>query len=114
MKNIDRLARYVTKNGAEDIIIHTIVGTSNWLICQKIEKNKWMVTLCNPMGNVTYNLGTVSDNQHLQLWLELTKMEIEKKTSQIALANELKKTVHRFIKKYDKKTNTNKKYKPTK
>ena len=113
MRNIDRLAKYVTKHGSESILIHTIPGTSSWIICQKIELNKWLVTMANPMGYVTYNLGTVSDNQHLQLWMELIKMEIEKKTSQVLAARELKNKIHQFLKTYDKneKTNKNKKYK---
>ena len=79
-----------------------------------MEVDKWLVTLCNPMGYVTYNLGTVTDAEHLNLWDQLTAIELENKTSQLLLANELKKTVHRFIKKYDKKKNQHKKYKSTK
>lgn len=101
MKNIDRLARYVTKNGAESFLIHSIPGTGNWVIAQKIEKDKWALTLGNPMGNVTYNLGTVTNDQHLALWMEIVNMEIEKKASQARLANELKDKVYKFIKKYE-------------
>lgn len=101
MKNIDRLARYVTKNGSESILIHTIPGTGNWVIAQKIEKDKWSLTLSNPMGNVTYNLGTVTNDQHLELWMEIVNMKIERKVSQIRLANELKDKVYKFIKKYE-------------
>ena len=114
MRNIDRIAKFVTKHGTGGILIHTIPGTSNWLVCQKMEINKWLVTLCNPMGFVTYNLGTVSDNQHIQLWEELVIMEIEKKTSQILAARELKNKIHQFLKTYEKKTNMHKKYKPVK
>lgn len=114
MRNIDRLARFITKHGSESIIVHTIPDTSNWLICQKTEINKWLVTMANPMGYVTYNLGNVSDNQHLQLWMELIKMEIEKKTSQVLAARELKNKIHQFLKTYEKKTNKNSKYKPVK
>lgn len=101
MKNIDRLSRFVTKNGSKDVLVHTISGTSNWIICQKMETDKWLVTLCNPMGNVTYNLGTVTDSQHLQLWAELTKMEIEHKTNQIMIAKELRDRIRRFTKDYE-------------
>ncbi len=116
MRNIERLAKYIIKNGAESILVHTIYGTSNWIVCQKIEPDKWLITLCNPMGNVTYNLGTVTNNQHLNLWVELTKMEIEKKTSQILAAREVKNKIQQFLKRYDKnkKTNRNKKYKSIK
>jgi len=112
MKNIDRLAKYVTKNGPNGILIHTVPKTSNWIVCQKIEIDKWILTLCDPMKNVTFNLGTVNDQQHLQLWAEIITMEIEQKTSQILAARELKNKINQFLKKYaSKKTNKNKKYK---
>ena len=114
MRNIDRLARFITKHGTDGVLVHTIPGTSNWIICQKMEINKWLVTMANPMGYVTYNLGTVSNNEHLQLWMELIKMEIEQKTSQILAARELKNKIHQFLKIYEKKTNLHKKYKPVK
>lgn len=100
MKNIERLARFVTKYGAKGTLIHTIAGTTNWVIAQKMENDKWMLTMANPMGNVTYNLGVVSDKQHLELWVELTRLEIERKTNQIILAKQLKGVVNNFIKNY--------------
>lgn len=101
MKNIDRLAKYITKNGPDGILIHTIPKTNNWIICQKIEFDKWLLTLCNPMGNVTFNLGMVNNTQHLQLWAEITQMEIEIKTSQMLLAKELKNKINNFLKRYE-------------
>ena len=101
MKNVDRLAKYITKNGPNGILIHTVPRTNNWIICQKIAIDKWLMTLCNPGGNVTFNLGTVNDAQHLQLWAEITKMEIENKTSQILLRKELKDKIHNFKKQYE-------------
>ena len=101
MKNVDRLAKYITKNGPNGILIHTVPRTNNWIICQKIAIDKWLMTLCNPGGNVTYNLGTVNDAQHLQLWAEITKMEIENKTSQILLRQELKDKINNFKKQYE-------------
>ena len=95
MKNVDRLAKYITKNGPNGILIHTVPETNNWIVCQKIEIDKWLMTLMNPMGNVTFNLGTVNDAQHLQLWAEITKMEIEQKTKQILLAKELKDKINK-------------------
>jgi hypothetical protein len=82
MKNIEKLANHITKHGSENIMIHSIYGTMNWIICQKIEPDKWTITLGNPMGNVIYNLGSCTNEQHLQLWYDLTKMEIEKRTIQ--------------------------------
>lgn len=101
MKNIDRLAQHITKYGTKDILVHALVGTKNWILCQKQEPDKWLITLLNPMGNVTYNLGLISDNQHIELWKEITRMEIEHKTSQILLAKELKNKVYNLTKKYE-------------
>ena len=99
--NIDRLARHITKNGPNGILIHTVPKTNNWIVCQKIEIDKWLLTLMNPLGNVTFNLGTVNNAQHLQLWAEITKMEIEEKTKQILLARELRRKINNFKKKYE-------------
>lgn len=102
MRNVDRLARHIAVNGAENIMVHTIPGTGNWLVCQKMDKDKWLITLASPMGNVTYNLGTVSDAQHIDLWGKLIKLELESKTSQVVLAQELKDRIHNFKKAYEK------------
>lgn len=110
MKNIDRIAKYVTKNGTNGIMIHTVPKTQNWIMAQKIEIDKWLITLLNPMGNVSYNLGIVNEEQHVQLWTELTRAEIETKVAQIQLARELKNKINQFLKKYATKTNKNKKY----
>lgn len=101
MRNVDRLAQHITKNGAENILVHTVPGTSNWLICQKIDNDKWIITLASPMGNVTYNLGQVSDAQHLELWGRLIKQELETKSSQIAMAKDLKERIYNFKKQYE-------------
>jgi hypothetical protein len=45
MKNVDRLAKYIATNGANNIMIHTIPGTGNWIVCQKIDKKEWMLHL---------------------------------------------------------------------
>lgn len=83
MRNIQRLANHISKHGAGGLMVHTIYGTPNWILCQKIEKDKWLLSLENPMGNVTYNLGTVTNDQHAALWTELIKDEIEKKAAKI-------------------------------
>lgn len=102
MKNVDRLARHIAQYGGQNTIIHTIPGTSNWIICQKIEEDKWALKLCNPMGNVVYNLGLVTDDQHLALWAQITNLEIENRTSQIKLARDLKSKINNFKKAYEK------------
>lgn len=103
MKNVDRLAKYITQNGSNGILIHTIPGTQNWIIAQKINEDSWMLTLGDPMGNVTYNVGTVTDKQHTALWRHLVQIEIESRKSQVLLAKELREIIHRFIKSYENK-----------
>lgn len=103
MKNIERIARHITKTGAQNILVHTIPETNNWIVCYKIENNQWMLQLCNPLGNVTFNLGIVSDEQHIKLWEELLQMEIKKKTSQALMAQNLKQKVHNFLTKHEQK-----------
>ena len=115
MRNIELLAKYITKNGPSSILIHTVPKTNHWIIAQKIEIDKWLMTLCNPLGNVTFNLGTVTNAQHLQLWSEITRAEVELKTSQILAARELKNKINHFLKKYAiQKKNRNKKRKTIK
>ncbi|MFA5696724.1 MAG: hypothetical protein WC917_04800 [Bacilli bacterium] len=101
MKNIEKLAKYVTKNGAEGMLIHTIPGTGNWIICQKIEQDKWVLSLEKPLGNITYNLGTVTTEEHVHLWKEIAQMTIEK-ASQAKLAKEVKDKIYNFAKKHQK------------
>jgi len=91
MKNIEKIARHIAKNGPDGILVHTIPGTHNWIVCQKLGKDKWELTLCNPMGDVSYNLGFVNEQQHLNLWNRLLVLEVDGKTSQIRMAGELKK-----------------------
>ena len=100
MTNIDRITRHIAKNGAENMLIHTLPNTNIWIVAEKIEVNKWVLSMGNPMGNVTYNLGEVTDQQHLNLWQELFRAEINAKISQIERAKQLKKVIYNFNKKY--------------
>jgi hypothetical protein len=97
MKNIDRITKELTKEGAENVLIHSIHGTPNWLLCRKIDQNDWLMTLCNPAKNVLYNLGTVTSEQHIRLWKQLMALEITNKISQIKLAQELKSQIKYFL-----------------
>lgn len=94
MKNIERLSKYIAQYGSENILIHTIYGTGYWIICQKTEKDKWLLSLANPMGDVVHKLGTATNNQHIALWRELAIMEIKKRAaSKSKQINELKKNL---------------------
>ena len=97
MKNVDRLAKYMAAHGQNSIMIHTIYGTGSWIIAQKIEEDKWVLSLANPMGNVTHNLGEVSDAQHYKLWIQLTIREVDKKLSQVQRAKELRTEIKNFL-----------------
>lgn len=85
MKNIERIAKYITKNGAKDIMIHTISNGGNWIICQKVDKDEWSITLSHPMGTDIHKVGTVTDKEQLILWKELAKLKIENDTAKITL-----------------------------
>ena len=101
MRNIERLAKHITKYGSASMLVHTIPGTKNWVVAEKFEQNRWLLTMMDPMGYATYNLGMVSDAQHIKLWEEIVRWEIEYKTSQILLARELKKKIYNLKKKYE-------------
>lgn len=88
MRNIDKLTRLIEKDGAKSLLIHSIPGTSHWLLCQKIEKEKWVIALCNPMGNTTFNLGTITTAEHLNLWQEIILLDIKRR---IGIAEKAKK-----------------------
>lgn len=98
MKNIDRIAQLVTKHGATNVLVHSIPKSQEWIICQKVEENKWILTLCNPMKNITYNLGMVSNEEHLNLWQELMHLEIGLKISAIKRAQEIRRIIRNFLK----------------
>ena len=97
MKNVDRLAKLITKNKPENILIHSIPQTQNWIIAQKTNTSEWSMTLCNPIKNVTYNLGIISHGEHINLWQELIKLEINNKINNIKLAQNLRQTMKNFM-----------------
>jgi hypothetical protein len=100
MINVERLAQLVAKTGAKNVLIHTIPGTRDWIVCQKIGKDEWMLTLMDPEKSVTFNLGSVNNKQHMQLWRQLVNYELEKKAKAIATfrrAELLRGVVHNFI-----------------
>jgi hypothetical protein len=98
MKNIDRLAKYIKDYGRNGIEVYSIPGTGQWLVAQKIEKNQWNLMLMKPMENITYNLGTVSAENYLALWKELTEKEVHTKATLIARAKEMRAVVAKFSK----------------
>lgn len=98
MKNIDRIAQHIAKTGARNMLIHSICGTEHWIVCEKIEADKWLLSLLDPMGNSVYHLGSVTSKQHLDLWEQLVRREINIKASAIARAKELKQVIKNFLK----------------
>lgn len=71
-----------------------------------------MLCLGNPLGNVTYNLGTVSNNQYLQIWKHLTIQTIENKASQHLIANQYREVINHFLKNHETPKETIKEKKP--
>ncbi len=98
MRNIDRITKYITKYGEEGTIIHTIPKSGTWIIAQKIEDTKWALGMCKPMGNVMYNLGVISEKNHLALWKEIVLMEVETKATEEIQAKQLRDKINNFIK----------------
>ncbi|MFA5068046.1 MAG: hypothetical protein WC466_08460 [Candidatus Izemoplasmatales bacterium] len=98
MKNIDRITRLIAQNGAGSLLIHSIPGTSHWLLCQKIEKEKWVIVLCNPMGNASFNLGTITSAEHLALWQEIILLDIKRRIGIAEKAKIYRNTIRNFRK----------------
>ena len=83
------------------MLIHTLPNTNMWIIAEKTEENQWVLSMGNPMGNITYNLGIVNDLQHIHLWQELIRLEIQTKISKLNIAKQLKEAVYNFNKRYE-------------
>lgn len=96
MKNVERLASHITRHGGKNTLVHTIPGSSLWLVAQKIENNNWAVTLMDPLGNITYNLGVIDNARHKALWKHLIALEIEQRTTALLLARQLQETIKYF------------------
>jgi len=58
------------------------------LICEKIEEERWNIALCNPMDTIIYNLGTITEKTHLELWKEIILLDIKR---HIEIAEKTKK-----------------------
>ncbi len=93
MKNIDKLAKYIKENGKNGILVHSIYGTNQWIVAQRMEKDQWTLMLMKPMESVTYNLGTLSHKQHLDLWEELMEREVKERVTILQRSKELNKIV---------------------
>jgi len=81
MINVERIAQAIAINEANGIIIHTIPSSQNWLVCTKIEKDRWKVKMCNPLGKTWVELETITNNQHENLLEKLTKAKIKAKVA---------------------------------
>jgi hypothetical protein len=96
MKNGERTIKKLTKNGSKNILIHSLYGTTNWIVSEKTEPSLWKITLFNPTKNITYNIGTTNNKQHKKVWSALTSYETEKITSQIKIVQELKTLIKNY------------------
>lgn len=95
MKNIDRLAKFIKENGTGSVLVHTFARTKNWIIAEKADADEWLFKMYDPLGNITYNLGTVSGKQRLKLWAEITGMGIGALLRQEELAKKLKDKINK-------------------
>lgn len=77
MNNLERLTSHISKHGAKNLMVHTVFGTSNWVIAQKIVDDKWEITIGSPLSVDTYQLGTVTDEEIGTLWLQIDQMSID-------------------------------------
>lgn len=85
MRIINKLAKYITQYGPEGLMLHGIPTTRYWIFCQKIKENKWLLDIGDPMGYTLQKLGTATDDEHVKLWMNLIKLEIENKANFIIL-----------------------------
>lgn len=77
MTNAEKLAAYVTKNGPESLLVHTVPGTRFWLVCQKRDQENWRIVLMDP-SKTTHRLVSdrISEVRYLSLWKELVTLEL--------------------------------------
>lgn len=102
MKNIEILNEHIKKYGANSVLIHTIPNSETWLISEKIEDNKWLLTLMNPLGTIQYRLGQCTDKQICYVWEKLIRMEVENYLSQNQLAKQIRSKIKQFLSQYNK------------
>lgn len=98
MNNIQRISEHVTKHGGDNVLIHTIPGTPLWIVAEKQADTMWNMTLVNPLSNAFYQLGMVTDKDHIELWRELVRVEITRRANHISVAKTLRTTVAQFLK----------------
>lgn len=102
MKNIEILNEHIKKHGANSVLIHTIPNSETWLVSEKIEDNKWLLTLMNPLGTVRYNLGQCTNKQICYIWEKLIRAEVETYLSQNQLAKQIRNKIKQFLTQYNK------------
>lgn len=95
--NAERLAAHINQHGSNSILIHTIPGTQFWLVAEKIGKDWWNITLLNPMKNSKFQVGLVSNRDHLKLWHELTTLEIEHRSEAVKAARKMRTLTRHFL-----------------
>jgi len=96
MKNIEKIARIILDKKPKNLLIHTIPNTPHWMLCERIEQDKWLLTICNPERNVIHELGIVNTENHLKIWEGLIKMELETKMIHL-IARKQKQFIRNFI-----------------
>lgn len=77
MTNAEKIAKWIISEKPKNLLIHTIPKTPFWLICQKNLRNLWEIKLLHPMKTIEYQLGTISDEEHLKIWHQLLNKEFQ-------------------------------------
>lgn len=97
MKNAERIALKIIKEKARNILIHTLPNNPYWLISEKLDKNKWKLSLAHPERTKIHTLGYINNQKHSDLWRLLITIHIEERIGIIELAEKLKATVENFL-----------------
>lgn len=97
MTNAQRVAAHVEMHGPDSILVHAIPGTQFWLVAEKIEHNMWALSIMHPLKNSRYQVGVVSNRDHLKLWHELTTLDIDRRAEAVQTARQLRTIVRHFL-----------------
>jgi hypothetical protein len=84
MNNAEFISAHVAKHGGKNMLIHSIPGTSHWLVMSKVAVDRWIPVLLNPMGRARHQFGAISDEEHLRLWTQIVQLEIERRVERMA------------------------------
>lgn len=80
MTNVERIARLLRKDNSENVLIHTIPETQMWIVAQREDSGNWQLTLMHPDKDTSYSLGTINNENHIEIWQILVGRAIENRS----------------------------------